>query len=164
MGKLNFFFWNNRSNRTTDMRENVPPKLAFWPSISRYGGLWGKNFKAVFGNPFSIEEVIFIFVVRLPIPWKLAIPSQKKKNFSWLFWKILFSFFFLKKLLYEKYLKPHFLQKNFILLFVARHPLSLNNGSVLPQMVFHNFFYVKWRTSLRLCCSKVYSFKTKFYG
>ncbi len=65
---LFFFGGNNRSHRTLDMGENVPQKLVFWLSFSRYGIFRGKNFKAIFGTPFPIKKVIFIFIVQHPIP------------------------------------------------------------------------------------------------
>ncbi len=70
------FFGNNQSNRTTDMEENVPPKLVFWLSFSPYGVFWGKNFKVVFGSPFPIEKIIFIFFVQCPIPWKMVMTTK----------------------------------------------------------------------------------------
>ncbi len=85
------FFGNNWSNRTTDIRKNVPPELVLWLSFSQYGVFGGKNFKAVFGIPFPTEKVIYIFVVRHPRLWKMVVPP--KNYFSRLFWKILFFFF-----------------------------------------------------------------------
>ncbi len=97
--------------------ENCSKLLQF----SRFGGFWGKNFKAVFGTPFPIEKIIFNFVVRHPIfeKWSCAPTPQKKIIFRGYFGK---NFFFLKKLLHEKYLKPYFLQKSLLLIFVDRHP------------------------------------------
>ncbi len=60
-----------------------------------------------------------------------------KNYFSRLFWKICFFFvFFLRKLFSEKYLKPHFLQKKIILIFVTRCPLSLKTA-----MFSHKWFF-----------------------
>ncbi len=89
-----------------------PQKLVFWLSLSRYGVFLGKNIKAIFVTPLSIEKVTFIFAVWSPIPYKIV--TLPKNYFSQLFWKILFCFCFLfwKKLLNEKYSKPHFLQKS----------------------------------------------------
>ncbi len=74
---------NNRSNRTTDMGEDMPLKLVFWFSFSQYGAFWWKNFKVVLGTPFPIEKVIFIFVVQHPITWKSG--HAPKNYFSQLF-------------------------------------------------------------------------------
>ncbi len=101
-----FFFYNSWSNRTIDMGENVPPKLVYWLSLSRYGLSWRKHFKAVSGTPIPIEKVILIFDVWHPILQKMVMPPK-----NYFFAVILIFFFFLKKLLYEKYLEPHFLQK-----------------------------------------------------
>ncbi len=60
----------------------------------------GKNLKLIFGTPFPQKNVIFIFVVRRPVPSKMVMSS--KNNFSLLFWKILF---YSKKLFNEKYSK-----------------------------------------------------------
>ncbi len=49
------------------------------------------------------------------------------------------TFFFLKKLFNEKYLKPHFLQKK-LYWFLSLDAPSPQNDQVLPQMDFHNFF------------------------
>ncbi len=36
-------FGNNRPNRTTDMGENVPPKLVFRVKVRRYRFFWGEK-------------------------------------------------------------------------------------------------------------------------
>ncbi len=112
MGEPYFLRGNNRSNRTTDMGENVSIKQVFCPSFSRCGGFSGKNFKTIFGTPFPIEKVIFIFVIRHPIPCKMASPPQKKK-------KIIFHVYFgkkYKKIVIWKIFKTSFLTKKFILI------------------------------------------------
>ncbi len=48
-------------------------------------------------------------------------------------------FFFLTKLLDEKYSKPHFIQKAYID-FCCQTPLSPQNSHIHPQMVFCSFF------------------------
>ncbi len=156
-----FFFFNrnNQSNRTTG--ENVPLKLVFGLSFSRYGVFWGKDFKAVFGTLFIEKVILFIFVVWHSIPWKMVMPP--KNYFLQLFWKILFFLFLLKKLLYEKYSKSHFLQKSLYWFLLPDTPFP-TKWSFPPQRIFRNFFNKNWRTSARFCCSKVYSFERKFYG
>ncbi len=136
-----FCFGNNRFSRTTDMGENVPHNWFFC-----FGVFWEKNFKVIFGTPFSIEKVKFIFVVRPRILWKIVMCS--KNYFLRLFWKILL---FLKKIVIWKIFKPAFLTKKFILIFP-----SPQNGHVFPKMFFQNFFNINWRTSARFSCSKVH--------
>ncbi len=52
------------------------------------------------------EKVVFIFVVRRPVPSKMV--TGPKNYCLWLLWKLLF---FPKKLLNEKYSKPQCLRK-----------------------------------------------------
>ncbi len=137
--------------------DNVPPKQVFWLSFSQYGGFCGKNLKAIFDTPFPTENVIFVFVVRQPIYWKMVV--SHKNYFSQLFWKILF--FFLKKLLNEQYSNPCFSQKVPIDFCLQTSP-SPQTSHILPQMVFHNFSNTNWRTSVKFSCSKVHSCEIKF--
>ncbi len=104
-----FFFWNNRSNRTIDMGENVPPKLVFWLSFGIWG-FWGKKFKAVFGTPISYRKG-YIYICR-PTPHSLKNGRALQKLFFVIILENIY-IFFLFKLLYEKYSKPHFLQKSY---------------------------------------------------
>ncbi len=76
-----------------------PQKLVF-AFIQLVWGFWVKNFKAVFGTPFTIEKVIFIFVAGHPIPWKC--PCPQKFFFAVILENIVLFFF---KLLYDKYSK-----------------------------------------------------------
>ncbi len=108
------FFGNNLFNRTTDMGENVPPKLIFWFSVSRYMGFWRKNLKVVYGTPFPIEKVLFIFVVRHPIPWKMVMSSK-------IIFRSYFGKYIFKKVVKWKIFKTSFPTTKFILIFVARH-------------------------------------------
>ncbi len=74
-------------------------KTGFLVFIQPYEIFYKKNFKIVFGALFSIETVVFIFVVWCSVPWKMVTPSPKL--FFVLFWKILVSFsktlFFFRK-------------------------------------------------------------------
>ncbi len=108
MSEPYFNLGNNQSDTTTDIVENVPPKLVFWLSFSRYGDFWGKHFKGRIRYPISHRKC-YIHFCRLISHEKWSCPTQN--YFSLLFWKICI-FFFLKKFLYEKYSKPHFLQKS----------------------------------------------------
>ncbi len=142
-----YFFWK-QSSKTTDMGENVPLQLFFWLSFSRYGVLWGKNFKAVFSTEFPPPlRVIFAFVVRHPIPRKTVV--SPKNYFSLLFWKILF---FLEKIIIRKLFKTSFLKKKFILIFVARHTLILfsSKWSCPPINDFSQFFQHKLKSILKV--------------
>ncbi len=56
--------------------------------------------------------VIFIFVAGHPIPWKMLMPPKIVFHGYFRKYCFFFVFFFLKKLLYEKYLICHFLQKS----------------------------------------------------
>ncbi len=87
-------FGNNRPNRSTDMGENVPLKPIFWIKFGRYGFSWGKNLKIVFSTPLSTEKIIFIFVVRRPVPSKKVCPL--KIIFRGYFGKYCVFFFFKK--------------------------------------------------------------------
>ncbi len=153
------FFGNCWSNRTTDMRKNMPPKQVFWLSFNRYGSFWGKNFKTVFGTPFPVEKVVFIFVIF----WKIVMPQNI--NFrSYTYWNFFFFFFFFEKSCYMENMQNliSFIKK-FILIFVTRHPF-LSKWNSPPTNGFSQFFNINWRTSVRFSCSKVYSFERKFYG
>ncbi len=152
-----FFFGNNRSNRTTDMEENVPPQLVFWLLFSQCGGFWGKNVKAVFGTPFPIEKVIFIFVLQHPIPWKMAM--SPKNYLLRLFWK---KNFFFEKNCYMKQIQNLISYNKVYTDFCRQTPPSPQNDHILSQMVFRNFFNINWRTSVRCSYSKIYSFERKF--
>ncbi len=49
----------------------------FFGFYSAIMGFWGKNFKAVFGTPFPIEKVMFIFVIWRPIQlYKIRFPTK----------------------------------------------------------------------------------------
>ncbi len=102
-------FGNFPSNRTIDVGENVS-KTVFWLSFSQYGLYSGKNFKIIFDTPFSIEKIIFIFVVKHSIPQKNGPPPPPKKK---LFFAVILKniVLFFKKLSNEKYSKSHFLQE-----------------------------------------------------
>ncbi len=99
-------FGNSRPNRTTDTEENVSPKPVFRVYVRRYGVFWEKNLKTVFDTRFPLKKVIFIFLVRRPVPSKKVM--HPKNNFSLLSCIILF---FSKILLNKKYSKPQCLQK-----------------------------------------------------
>ncbi len=49
-------FGNNRPNRTTDMGENVPPKLFFRVQVRQCGIFWEKNLKTVSGTPYRPKK------------------------------------------------------------------------------------------------------------
>ncbi len=95
-----------------------------------------KNFKAEFGIPFPIEKVIFIFVIRHPIPWKMAM--SPKNYFSGYFGK----YCFFGKIVKWKIFRTLFLTKKFTLIFVTRHPF-LTKWSCLPINGFSQFFQHK---------------------
>ncbi len=82
-----YCFWQQSVQQNHWYEGKCALKLVFWLSFSQYGLFWGKNFKTIFGTPFPIERVIFIFVWR-PIPSKMVM--HPKNYFSHLFWKILF--------------------------------------------------------------------------
>ncbi len=111
---------------------------------------------------FSIEKVIFIFVVWHPIPWKNGHAPQK------LFFAVLLEdivFFKKKKNYYIKNIQNLNSYKKVYIDFCCQTPSSSQNCHVLLQIVFRNFFNLNWRTSASFSCSKVYSFKKKeFYG
>ncbi len=95
-----------------------------------------------------------------PMPHSLKNCHAPQKLF---FAVILKNIVFFEKNVKQKLFKTSFFTNNFILIFVTRYPLSLQNGHVLPQMVFRSFFNVNWRTSVRFSYSKIYSFERKFY-
>ncbi len=107
------------------------PKMIFCLSFSWYGVFWGKSFKAVFGTPFPIEMVIFIFVVGHHVPWKMVMTL--KNYFSRLFQQILLS---------KKYSKPHFLQKS-LRWFLSPNASFPSKWSCPPTNGFSQFFQHK---------------------
>ncbi len=109
-----YFFGNNRPNRITDMGENMPLKLVFWLSFRRYKLFWRKNFKIIFGTPFSIEKVIF--------PLKMAMPPKKMLN--------------------KKYSKPHFLQKRFYWLLLPDAPFHSKWSFLKISLLFRYSFSI----------------------
>ncbi len=120
-------FGNNGLHRTINTGENLPTKPVFFCFHSAHIGFFmKKKLKINIRYQFSVEKVIFIFVIRRPVPCSLkngrASPIPKKNCFSRLFRKVLFCFFS-KKLLNEKHPKPHFLPKKVMLIFVARTAL-----------------------------------------
>ncbi len=125
-----FFFWNNRSNRIIIMGENVPPKLVFWHSFSRYGVFLRKKFQSRI--PYSILhwEAYIHFCHPTPHSLKNDHASQK------LFFAIILENIacFLKKLLYEKYSNSHFLQTSLYwfslpdTIFPSKWACPLTNG------------------------------------
>ncbi len=52
-------FGNNWPNRTTDMAENVPPKLVFWLSFIRYGFFEKKKYtyRKICENGCEMREI-----------------------------------------------------------------------------------------------------------
>ncbi len=101
----------------------------------------------------SIEKVIFIFVIGHPILWKMVMLP-----------KIIFHGFLFWKNCYTKNIQNIISLKIVYTDFCCQTPPSPQNGNVIPQVVFFNFFNINWRTSARFSCSKVYSFERKFYG
>ncbi len=125
-----FFFGNNRSNRTTDVVENVPQSW-FSGFHSSGTGVFEEKISKPYSVPYFPKKRLYSFLSSIPHSLK------KWSYFQKLFFTVILEnivFFF--KLLYEKYLKSHFLQKKFILIFVTK------NGHVPPQMVFSNFFNI----------------------
>ncbi len=150
------FFFNNRFNEHWYGRK-CALKTGLLAFIQPVWIFWRKNFKAVSRTLFSIKRFYSFLSSDTPIPWKMVMSA--KIFFSRLFWKMLF----LLRKMYEKYSILHFLQKIYID-FCGQTTPSCQNGHVIPQMVFHNFFNVNWKTSERISCSKVYSVEIKFYG
>ncbi len=140
----NFFFENGRFNRTTDMGENVPPKLVFWLSFSRYGGFWGKNLKAVFNTPFRHRKNYCHFCRRTYNSLKNGHVSQKS-----FFTGILDFFFFFWTNCYMKNIQN--------LISYKKIYIAPQNCHVLLQICFSQFFNINWRTSTRFSCSKVHT-------
>ncbi len=180
-------FGNNRSNRTTDMGENVPSKLVFWLLFSRYGVFWGKNVTAVFGTTFPIENWFFGFHsagtevfeekfqnrIRYPISHKRGYihfchPTSHSLKWSCppicdYFGKYCFVFFFLQKLLYKKYSKTHFLQKSLYWFLLPDVPFP-SKCSCPPTNSFSQFFQHNWRTSSEVFPLKSILARKKIFG
>ncbi len=135
-----FCFGNNQSNRTTDMGENMPPKLVFWLSFSWYGGFWGKNFEAVFGTPFPIIKVIHFCH---PASHSVKNGYAAKNIFLAV---ILENIIIIILNCYIKNIQNLISYKKGCTDFCRQMPPFPQNGHVLPQMVFHNFFNLNWRT------------------
>ncbi len=93
----------------------------------------GKNLKSVFGTPCPKKFVIFIFVVRHPVPPKMIM--SPKNNFSLLFWK----YCFIQKNNFMKNIQNVNTNKNGYTEFCHQTPFSPQNGQVLPQMGFLEF-------------------------
>ncbi len=129
-------------DRTTSISQNLNTDWLIHSArdCSQYGVFWGKNFKDVFSTPFPIENIIFNFVIRHLVPWKMVMPP--KIIFRSYFGKYCWFFFFLKKLLYKKYSKPHFSQKKFTLIFVAEYRSS-SKWLCPPTNGFSQFFQHK---------------------
>ncbi len=109
-------FGTDRPSRTTDMRENVPPKPVFRVSVRRYEVFRRKNLKKVFGIPFPIQKVIFIFVIQRPIPLKMVIhPKIIFRSYSEK------DCFFRKKLLHEN-IQNHNIYKKCYIEFCRQMP------------------------------------------
>ncbi len=70
------FFGNNQSNRTTDIWENVPPKLVFWLSFIRYGG-FSKKFQNRTWYPISHRKGYVYFCRPTPHSLKNGHAPQK---------------------------------------------------------------------------------------
>ncbi len=129
-------FRNSRPSRTADIGENSPPKPGFWLLFSRYGFFGGINLKTVFGTPFPTERVVFIFVVRRPVPSKMVVPS--KNYFSLIVWKLLF--FFIGKKVKWKIFKTSMSTKKVVSIFVARRPLPLKTVKFSHKWFLSVFF------------------------
>ncbi len=88
----------------------------------------------IFKISFVIKKVVFIFVVKHPLPFKRNLgPRNGFLRFSQ---KIQL---FLKKLLNNEILSISVAIKKIMLIFETRHLLSLNNHQMLPKTVFHCF-------------------------
>ncbi len=81
----------------------------------------GKNLKTVFGTPFSTENVIFIFVIRRPVPSEVVRPP-----------KIIFRSYFQTYCFFEKIFEQRYSNfsayKKVTLIFVARRPVPLKQS------------------------------------
>ncbi len=131
--KFFFFFWKKLVQYNPWYGGKVPPKLFFRLSFSWYGVFWGKNFKAVFGTPFPIENVIFVFVVRHRIPWKKGHAPQK------LFFAVILDFFFN---CYMKNIQNLISYKKVYIEFYRQTP-RLSKWSCPPTNGFSQFFQHK---------------------
>ncbi len=149
------FFGNNWSNRTTDMGK-VCPKTGFLAFIQPVWIFLTKNFQSRNRYPISHRKG-YIHFCRPDTPFseKWSCPPKN-------FFHGYFGFFFLNY--YIKNISNLIFYKNVYIDFCCQTPPSPQNGHVFPQMVFHNFFNIHWRTSAKFSSLKVYSFERKLYG
>ncbi len=147
MGELFFFFFfflfiNNWSNRTTDTGENVP-QTDFLVFIQPVWGFLRKKFQSRIHYLISHGKG-YIYFCR-PTSHSLKnghAPPPKKKLFFTVIGKILFFLFFWKKLLYEKYSKPRFLQRSLYSFLLPDTPFP-SKWSYPPTNGFSQFFQHK---------------------
>ncbi len=100
-------FGNNRADRTTDTGKYVP-KTNFFDSSQKYSFL-RKQLKQ-YSVPPSLQKRLYSLLLS-DAPSLRNGHAFPKNYFSQLFWKILFFFFFSKKLLNEKCSKSQCLPK-----------------------------------------------------
>ncbi len=115
-----FFFFNNWSNRTTSMVENVPLKLVFLVFIQPVWGFWGKNFESCIRYPISHRKGYIHFCRPTPHSLKNGHASQKL-----FFVVILEIFFFFQKNCYMKNIQNLISYKKVYVDFCRQTPLPL---------------------------------------
>ncbi len=86
-----YFFGHNRSNRTTDMGENVAPKLVFLAFIQPVWAFLRKKFQSHIRYSISHRKGYTHFC--RPTRHSLKNSHVPKNCFSRLFWKMFFFFF-----------------------------------------------------------------------
>ncbi len=107
-------------------------KIEFSVFIQPVWGLFEKkNLITVYGVPFPIEKVIFIFVIRLHFPSKMV-----NHNNNCFFMVILENIVFCEKIVKWKIFKNSFPTKKVILILVAKRPLPSKT------VICHKWFFV----------------------
>ncbi len=146
---LNWFSWNshgwwesthgwNSLFLETISKENVPPKLVFWLSFSRYGLFWRKKFQNRIRYPIFHKKGHIYFC--RPTPHSLKIGHAPLKLF---FIDILENIVvFFEKIVKRKIFETSFPTRKVILIFVTKRP-SLPKQSCSFTNDFLQFFQHK---------------------
>ncbi len=125
MGEPNCF-WKQSAQQNHRYGGKCTPKTGFSGlSQTAWVFFWEKNWKTVFGTPFTKKKVI------------LKNGDTPKNNFSLIFWKILF---FSKKMLHKKYSKRRCLKKRLYWFLSPCAPPPPSKEPCAPTNGFFAFF------------------------
>ncbi len=132
-----FFFGNNLATRTTDMGENVPLRTGFFGFHLADMGFFEEKISKLYSvSHFPWKRLYSFLSSNTLFPEKWSLPLPKKIIFHGYFGEYCFFFNCMKNI---QNLIPY---KKVCINFCHKTTLFPQNGHVVPQKIFPNFFNI----------------------